>query len=84
MDDGTGPDEELPDATNEGVLELAKDADGKPIADADPEATEVPFARTGWAPKFGAIGDKIMDSESLLDHTTWVEGKIPDSLYGGK
>lgn len=82
VDDGTGPDEDLPDATAAGVLEVAKDADGNRVLDADPEASEPPFARTGWAPKIGAIGEKVMDQESLLDHATWVEGKLSDTLYG--
>lgn len=84
VDDGTGPDEDLPEASAAGVLDVAKDADGNKVADADPEAGEPPFARTGWAPKFGAVGEKVEEEESLLDHATWVEGKLPDTLYGGK
>lgn len=84
VDDGTGPDEDLPEVSKAGVIDVAKDADGKPMADADPGAKEAPFSRTGWAPRFGALGGKIAESESLLDHVTWVEGKLPDSLYGGK
>lgn len=84
IDDGTGPDEDLPEAGKGGVIDVAKDAEGNAVAEADPEAKEKLYSRTGWAPKFGAIGDKLAEGESLLDHATWVEGKLPDSLYGGK
>lgn len=84
FDDGTGQVEDLPDVAGATALGVAKDADGNQIVGDDPEAAEPPFSRTGWAPKFGAIGDKIMEQESLLDHATWVEGKLPDTLYGGK
>ena len=65
-----------------GVIDVAKDAEGNVVKDADPEAKDPPFSRTGWAPKFGAIGEKLTDGESLLDHATWMEGKLPDTLYG--
>lgn len=83
VDDGTGPDEDLPEPSKEGVLDVARDAQGRPLADgADPEAKEPPYARTGWAPKFG-WGPQGAETESLLDHTTWLEGRLPNSLYGG-
>ncbi|PHH68181.1 hypothetical protein CDD82_752 [Ophiocordyceps australis] len=82
-DDGTGPDEELPEASKAGVLDLATDADGKQLPDGvDPDAQEAPYSRTGWAPKFGWPFDNPMETESLLDHGTWVEGVLPDTLYG--
>ncbi|KAG5952379.1 hypothetical protein E4U53_000996 [Claviceps sorghi] len=82
VDDGTGPDEELPEASKAGVLDVARTADGgKDLTGTDPEATEAPYSRTGWAPKFG-WGDNTIESESLLDHATWLEGQLPDSLYG--
>ncbi|KND94987.1 Uncharacterized protein PYUK71.03c [Tolypocladium ophioglossoides CBS 100239] len=82
-DDGTGPDEELPEPSKAGVLDVATDADGKRLAHGtDPEAKEAPFSRTGWAPKIGWPGGSAMEGESLLDHATWIEGKLPDSLYG--
>lgn len=84
IDDGTGPDEDLPEIGKAGVIDVATDADGNRVAEADPGAKELPFSRTGWAPKFGAIGDKLAEGESLLDHATWMEGKLPDKLYGGR
>ena len=50
----------------------------------DPEAKEIPYSRTGWAPRIGWPSDEVLEAESLLDHGTWVEGKLPDTLYGGK
>lgn len=84
VDDGTGPVEDLPEPTKEGVLDVARDEQGKPLADgADPEAEEVPYSRTGWSPRMGWPADDATEQDSLLDHATWVEGKLPDTLYGG-
>ncbi|GAB0139449.1 hypothetical protein EsHS_00000102 [Epichloe bromicola] len=82
VDDGTGPDEELPEPSKAGVLDVAKTADGgKDLTGMDPGASEAPYSRTGWAPKFGWGGDAT-EAESLLDHATWLEGRLPHSLYG--
>ncbi|UKZ77198.1 hypothetical protein TrVFT333_004917 [Trichoderma virens FT-333] len=80
VDDGTGPDEELPEPTKEGVLEAGKDEPAKPLANG--EAAEVPYSRTGWAPQIGWPVDSALEAESLLDHTTWVESQLPDHLFG--
>ncbi|PHH90809.1 hypothetical protein CDD83_2608 [Cordyceps sp. RAO-2017] len=83
QDDGTGPDEDLPEPSKAGVLDVAVDADGKRLADGtDPDEEEAPFSRTGWAPRMGWPINSSMEDESLLDHATWVEGKLPDHLYG--
>ncbi|KAJ6782518.1 hypothetical protein PWT90_01663 [Aphanocladium album] len=82
MDDN-GPVEDMPEASTKGVLDVARDANGKPIgAGFDPGAKELPYMRTGWAPKMGWASSKTFESESLLDHSTWLEGRLPDSLYG--
>jgi hypothetical protein len=83
LDDGTSPVEDLPDAGKSGVIDVVNDADGKPVAGAD-EDEEEPFSRTGWAPKFASFGGDLLESENMLDHATWVEGKLSDSLFGGK
>lgn len=82
VDDGKGPDEDLPEASKEGALEAAKDKHGN-IIKADPHAEEQPYARTGWAPQIGWPGEKSTEAASLLDHRTWLEGRLPDHLYGG-
>ncbi|KAJ4326786.1 Tricalbin-2 [Fusarium piperis] len=83
VDDGTGPDEDLPEPSKDGVLDVARDKQGKPLADGvDPASEEPPYSRTGWAPRLGWPSDELLEQESLLDHGTWVEGKLPDTLYG--
>lgn len=83
VDDGTGPDEDLPEPSKDGVLDVARDEQGKPLADGvDPASEDAPYSRTGWAPQLGWPSDELLEQESLLDHGTWVEGKLPDTLYG--
>ncbi|OAA67505.1 membrane bound C2 domain-containing protein [Cordyceps fumosorosea ARSEF 2679] len=83
MDDGTGPVEDLPEPSKAGVLDVARDASGKPLGlGADPGAAEPLYMRTGWAPKMGWPSQKTFEAESLLDHSTWLEGRLPDTLYG--
>ncbi|KAF2469193.1 tricalbin [Lindgomyces ingoldianus] len=39
--------------------------------------------RTGWAPRFGMPGsEEEADEGSLLDHQTWLEGKLEDKFFG--
>lgn len=82
VDDGTGPDEDLPEPTKEGVVEVGKDEQSKTLANGD--APEVPYSRTGWAPQIGWPVESALEAESLLDHTTWVESQLPDHLFGGR
>lgn len=85
MNDGTGPDEDLPEASAAGALDVATDDKGKPLpVGVDPGAKEQPYDRTGWAPKVGWPTEKSTEAESLLDHATWMEGRLSDTLYGGK
>ncbi|KAL7819079.1 tricalbin [Trichoderma gracile] len=80
VDDGTGPDEELPEPTKEGALDDAgKD---KSLANGDADNAEAPYSRTGWAPQIGWPVESALEGESLLDHTTWAESQLPDHLYG--
>jgi hypothetical protein len=75
---------DLPSPTTAGALEVAKDKDGKPLPEGqDPEEKEPPFQRTGWAPKLGWPHEDVQEGDSLLDHSTWLEGRIPDKFYGG-
>ncbi|KOS18733.1 Uncharacterized protein ESCO_000750 [Escovopsis weberi] len=83
VDDGTGPDEDLPEPSKAGVIDPPRDNKGDPIPDqAEVEAKEEEFSRTGWAPRFGSQAQSTLEAESLLDHTTWLEGQIPDHVYG--
>ncbi|KAF2748549.1 tricalbin [Sporormia fimetaria CBS 119925] len=41
------------------------------------------WARVGWKPRFGMPGsDEEPDETSLLDHQTWLEGKLEEKFYG--
>ncbi|GKT83557.1 C2 domain-containing protein [Colletotrichum tofieldiae] len=82
--DSSAPVADLPSPTKEGVIELAKDKDGKPIKTGeDPEGNEEePYTRTGWAPQFGWPADDVHEGASLLDHSTWLESNLPDKFYG--
>jgi hypothetical protein len=42
--------------------------------------------RTGWAPKFEdkKDGQKADEGGTLLDHPTFLEGKLGDKFFGGK
>lgn len=85
QDDGNGPDEDLPEPSKAGVLDVATDAHGNQLTGGeDPDAKDAPFSRTGWAPKLGWPSDSAKEGESLLDHATWVEGKLPDKFFGGE
>lgn len=65
-----------------------KNATGHPLTngvngylDEDEEARWI--ERAGWAPRFGertTEGDA--ESETLLDHETWVEGRLDDRFFG--
>lgn len=42
------------------------------------------WSKLGWAPRFGT-GETAEDKEegTLLDHQTFIEGKLDDKFYGG-
>jgi len=76
---------DLPSPTTAGVLDAPRDKDGKVVKDGeDPIDGDAAFSRTGWAPRFGWPDQGIHESESLLDHTTWLEESLPDKFYGGE
>ncbi|KAI9743091.1 MAG: hypothetical protein M1818_003386 [Claussenomyces sp. TS43310] len=86
VDDGRPGEYDLPPPSTAGALAAAppvKGKDGKPVTNGhltqDDEDRWV--GRTGWAPRFGN-GEPVEDEGSLLDHQTWVEGKIADKFYG--
>ncbi|KAJ9157726.1 C2 domain-containing protein [Pleurostoma richardsiae] len=81
IDDGSKPIYDLPAPSTAGAIALAKDAEGKPIKDT--AADDEPFGdKTGWSPRFGWPTEPVQEGESLLDHTTWLEGQLPDKFYG--
>lgn len=89
LDDGKPGAYKLPEATKAGALPpptAVKDKDGKPIADGalNKEDYESWVTRTGWPPRFGGGDPADDEGPTLLDHETWLEGKIADKFFGGK
>lgn len=81
---------DLPSPSQAGVVDSdsPKDKDGRPIgnghAPGDDEPEEIMGPKTGWAPRIGWPMESIQEAESLLDHSTWLEGQLPDKFYGGR
>lgn len=89
IDDGKPSAYDLPEASIAGALAAAspvKDKNGKPVANGLTKDDEAHWVeKTGWAPRFGTgsfPGEE--DEGSMLDHQTWVEGKLEDKFFGGK
>lgn len=60
------------------VTGSTKQANGT-LADDDRWARD----RVGWAPRFGNGDPKDDEDETLLDHQTFLEGKLDDKFFGG-
>lgn len=85
QDDGSAPAYQLPSPTTAGALppaapstSAAGTATGAPASDDEARWVE----RTGWAPRFGSTDNE--EGESLLEHSTWLEGKLDDKFFGGR
>ncbi|ROT37420.1 tricalbin-1 [Sodiomyces alkalinus F11] len=78
--DDKAPTADLPPPTTEGAIELKRDEEGNVVDDDGASDGEKPFERTGWAPRLGWPVE--VSTESLLDHSTWLESNIPDAFYG--
>ncbi|KAJ4290691.1 Tricalbin-2 [Collariella sp. IMI 366227] len=82
LDDGTKADVDLPSPSKAGAIEVKKAEDGKTLVNGQVEEDENDFSKTGWAPQFGWPQDSTHEGDSMLDHTTWVEGQLPETAYG--
>ncbi|OAA64481.1 membrane bound c2 domain containing protein [Niveomyces insectorum RCEF 264] len=84
IDDGSAPAYDLPSPSKAGAIEVARTADGKPVADGDAAGDDGGMGpgTTGWAPRFGWPVESSDEAASLLDHSTMLEGLLPDALYG--
>lgn len=83
VDDGNKANYDLPTPSKDGAVELPKDKDGKLITDGNTvEEEEDLAAKVGWTQRFGWPVDSVMEGESLLDHSTWLEETIPDQYFG--
>jgi hypothetical protein len=86
LDDG--PDQyDLPPPTAAGAIAPTKDADGKPTSANGvlPEQERWARDRVGWEPRFGTgeTAEEKEDTRNLLDHQTFLEGKLDEKFYGG-
>ncbi|KAF1952858.1 tricalbin [Byssothecium circinans] len=78
------PKQALPPASKAGVLEepstpASLEANGHTVEPGE----EDPWARVGWAPRFGMPGSEFQDDEpSMLDHQTLLESKLDDKFFG--
>jgi Ca2+-dependent lipid-binding protein len=82
---GAPPQYDLPSPTKAGAIDLPTTANGDKANGHAPELDEdARWERVGWAPRFGMPGseDKEQDDGSMLDHQTWLEGRIEDKFYG--
>ncbi|KAI1124715.1 C2 domain-containing protein [Nemania abortiva] len=83
VDDGTKVAYDLPSPSKAGVVEVAKDADGKPIQQNGTAEEEEDMAeKVGWNQRFGWPVESVLSGDSMLDHSTWLEGKLPDKFFG--
>ncbi|RKF78728.1 Uncharacterized protein PYUK71.03c [Golovinomyces cichoracearum] len=89
IDDDT-PISDLPPSMSAGALPTtgtSKDENrdqliNKSILDAQLEDDARWIERAGWAPRFGNPTSSSIKEGNLLDHQTWVEGRLNDKLYG--
>ena len=84
IDDGSKPKYDLPSPSKAGAIAVVKDEEGKPVDQTLENGGAEMGPQTGWAPKFGWPSELATEGESLLDHSTWLEGRISDKFYGGK
>ncbi|RWA08324.1 hypothetical protein EKO27_g6778 [Xylaria grammica] len=82
VDDGNKVSYDLPTPSKAGVVEFAKDEHGKPIQEQTLEEEEDMADKVGWNQRFGWPVDSVLSGDSMLDHSTWLEGKIPDAFFG--
>ncbi|KAI1176202.1 C2 domain-containing protein [Nemania sp. FL0916] len=82
-DDGATADYDLPSPTKAGVVQVAKDADGQPIQeDGTAKEMEDMADKVGWNQRYGWPVESVLEGDSMLDHSTWLEGKLPDTMFG--
>lgn len=83
-----GPDQyDLPPPSKDGAVALSKDAEGRPTSANGvlPEQERWARDRVGWEPRFGTgeTAEEKEDTGNLLDHQTFLEGKLDEKFYGG-
>ncbi|SMR43530.1 unnamed protein product [Zymoseptoria tritici ST99CH_3D1] len=80
-DDGPDAGYDLPPPSKKGAIsDAAKPEDDKDTAHAAQQEGE-DWAKVGWAPRFGNPSDKD-EGGTMLDHQTFLEGKLDDKFFG--
>ncbi len=84
QDDGTPDKYDLPPPSTAGALAPSKDT-SKGANGAPPEDDKENWSKVGWAPRFGTgeTEEDKKDEGNLLDHQTFLEGKLDDKFFGG-
>lgn len=84
MDQGNKAGYDLPTPSKAGAMEIPQDEEGNPLLNGAEtgETEENKAAKVGWTQRFGWPSESVFAGESLLDHQTWLEGKIPAQFYG--
>ncbi|KKY24469.1 putative membrane bound c2 domain protein [Phaeomoniella chlamydospora] len=84
IDDGTPDQYDLPPPSKDGALEVTSadvNGEGKANGVVD-EDQRWARDRVGWAPRFGNGDAEDDDGATLLDHQTFLEGKLDDKFFG--
>lgn len=84
VDDGVKAAYDLPSPSKAGIAGVAKDVDGKPIQESGTaEEAEDMAEKVGWNQRYGWPVESVLAGDSMLDHSTWLEDKLPDEYFGG-
>ncbi|KAI0818342.1 C2 domain-containing protein [Xylaria sp. FL0064] len=82
VDDGTKVAYDLPSPSKAGVVEAHKDEHGKAMPEQGSTEEEDMADKVGWNQRFGWPVDSALSGDSMLDHATWLESKLPDTFFG--
>lgn len=85
IDDGSRPTLDLPPPSKAGAVDTKSEVEHGENGHAPGDKGVVMGPdTTGWAPRIGWPKDLVEEVGSIQDHVTWLEGNLPDRLYGGK
>ncbi|KAI1431692.1 C2 domain-containing protein [Xylaria sp. CBS 124048] len=79
-DDGPKAAYELPTPSKAGVVETKNGESTKEGGEA--EAEQSIADKVGWEQRFGWPVESVLDGDTMLDHETWLETKVPDTYFG--
>ncbi|KAI2615597.1 tricalbin [Hypoxylon sp. NC1633] len=83
VDDGNKADYDLPAPSKDGaIVAITKDQDGRSITDGNTAEDDDLAAKVGWTQRFGWPVDSVTAGESLLDHSTWLDERVPEQYFG--